>query len=515
MALNLFSISLFFLCMSDNEHHAWTAPANLEENPYLIVDVGPKSHIEVANVEFTDPPKEFLVSGSPDGGHTWRQVYGTDLNSNFATKIPVHGDYTHLKLTFLEPSHNGIRQFGVRHVALYGKQMPEPFVGSYPIFGPVGHFDFEHLRGPVTEPQAMNSLMELNQELTVANSKLAVAEEHYQASTDQSVAGLLSKTGGSFHKNAGAPGEGLFSRGRLAGNDDLGEGLEDEVVDRDDEEQFLEYGKGAKISSLTNEDFGLKESGKGLGLFEGEDSPSGNTVSAASAAAKNNTVASAAKDNTTNSYYFTNADASRDARDKMLADFSHKQIEAKENPGFLARHFGSRTQAPPAKLDPGLFPNGVTQSRAAIHPLFAAGAGSNALASLLQPTSRQDPKGLPTSRPGCSGAWRREASAFLSLEGEDEYRKKRESWSGKSGAASRACSGGGRARCCIGGTTMAPRKGDNRMPLMTVIGRCLGRRWMNESEDRDATSKRKRPAYDVLEKSSFRPMWAPIVPIVA
>ena len=63
-------------------------------------------HIDSMNVSFTDPPKEFLVSGSSDHGHSWRQVFGTDLNTSNELKIPVHGEYTHLKITFLQPQSN-------------------------------------------------------------------------------------------------------------------------------------------------------------------------------------------------------------------------------------------------------------------------------------------------------------------------------------------------------------------------------------------------------------------------
>lgn len=87
--------------------------------PDLVYDFGTSStkHVDSMNISFTDPPKEFLVSGSTDHGHSWRQVFGTDLNTSSVLKIPVHGDYTHLKLTFLQPQ-AGSDVFGVRHVEL-------------------------------------------------------------------------------------------------------------------------------------------------------------------------------------------------------------------------------------------------------------------------------------------------------------------------------------------------------------------------------------------------------------
>eukprot|EP00392_Amoebophrya_sp_AT5.2_P001170 g1172.t1 len=235
--------------IDDNSHHSWVAPqgagghhlplsshhgfgggssAALRPHPYLVVDAGGPKYIENVTLDFTDPPKEFLVSGSLDGGHSWQKVFGTDLNTSFHLKVPIHDKFSHLKITFLEPGSTtsnaapraeGVEgQYGVRHVALYGKQMPNAFVGGYPIFGPVGHFSFEHLSGPLPDTAKVDHLLELAKQLDVANSKLALAEERYEAQLDQSEA-----SGGGFFGGMGR--EGLFgSWGSFGGGGEQGTG---------------------------------------------------------------------------------------------------------------------------------------------------------------------------------------------------------------------------------------------------------------------------------------------------
>ncbi|CAD7972596.1 unnamed protein product [Amoebophrya sp. A120] len=190
--------------IDDNVHHSWVAPqaggehlplagkAGLihRNHPYLVVDAGETKYIESLQLDFTEPPKEFLVSGSSDGGHSWQKVFGTDLNTAFNLKVPIHDKFSHLKITFLEPlgqavPHVSGGQFGVRHVAVYGKEMEPAFVGGYPIFGPVGHFKFEHLAGPLPDAEKIDKLLDLAKQLDVANSKLALAEERYEAAVDQ------------------------------------------------------------------------------------------------------------------------------------------------------------------------------------------------------------------------------------------------------------------------------------------------------------------------------------------
>ncbi|CAD7969762.1 unnamed protein product [Amoebophrya sp. A25] len=190
--------------VDDNPHHFWLAPHTVGKqlplasgahgsyqhgHPYLVVDAGGPKYIENMQLEFTDPPREFLVSGSADNGHSWQKIFGTDLNAAYNVSVPVLGKFSHLKVTFLEPLRTTPLitdgQFGVRHVDLYGKQSDPPFVGGYPIFGPIGHYQFEHLRGPLPDVHKVDRLLELGRQLDVATSKLSLAEERYDATLDQ------------------------------------------------------------------------------------------------------------------------------------------------------------------------------------------------------------------------------------------------------------------------------------------------------------------------------------------
>lgn len=45
--------------------------------------------------------------------------------------------------------------YGVRSLEVFGKSLPAPYVGLYPIFGPVGHFNFEHLHGPLPDQNSL------------------------------------------------------------------------------------------------------------------------------------------------------------------------------------------------------------------------------------------------------------------------------------------------------------------------------------------------------------------------
>lgn len=213
-------------------NHSWQVLArdvsSAGVKPELVLDVGGNNlqHLEEMKVDFTDPPKEFVVQGSADGGHTWTQVYGTDLNSLSKLNIPLHGDFTHLKITFLQPlgtwqrgaaenitqhiaggdnnsafsggqfHDNSSAMYGIRKLELYGRVLPQPYVGSYPIFGPLGHFKFEHLRGPL--PTDIGPLLDRNQEVEVATSKLVLAEEQYHQQHLRDALGTHAQSDGVF-----------------------------------------------------------------------------------------------------------------------------------------------------------------------------------------------------------------------------------------------------------------------------------------------------------------------------
>jgi hypothetical protein len=70
--------------------------------------------------------------------------------------------------------------YSVRHIEVLGTPLIEPYIGaSYPIFGPVGHFSFEHVRGPlIKDPEILlRKVFDLNQNLEVGISKLQLAQE--------------------------------------------------------------------------------------------------------------------------------------------------------------------------------------------------------------------------------------------------------------------------------------------------------------------------------------------------
>ena len=56
-------------------------------------------------LQFTNDgvPQEFAVWGSADGGHSWRAVFGTDLNTSYSQAVPINGDFSHLKIEFMTP----------------------------------------------------------------------------------------------------------------------------------------------------------------------------------------------------------------------------------------------------------------------------------------------------------------------------------------------------------------------------------------------------------------------------
>jgi hypothetical protein len=96
--------------------------------------------------------------------------FGTDLNDQHLRRIPVHADLSHIKVLFM--SANGGEHaaagaaagatgeeseavapiaYGVNKIEFFGRAVERPFVGGFPLFGPVGRFSFEHLRGPLVD----------------------------------------------------------------------------------------------------------------------------------------------------------------------------------------------------------------------------------------------------------------------------------------------------------------------------------------------------------------------------
>jgi len=194
--------------------HAWMGHHGGPEDgdpPTLVMDLGGSKHVESARLDFAGekPPSEFSVHGSTDGGHTWRTLFATDLNKDGAPQIPLRSPgLTHLRVSLLSPG-----EMGLKHVHLFGKHGAGPYAGGYPIFGPVGRFSFEHLRGPLPDLHSVAELRELSQRLEVLNSRLSVAEEKYLSAQSAMTAAA---SGGGAGTTASAASQQIASEKRLA-----------------------------------------------------------------------------------------------------------------------------------------------------------------------------------------------------------------------------------------------------------------------------------------------------------